>query len=251
MRRTIFFLLAFLLIAACDEREIPPAPNIPTSETVELALVGIATGAEQFASIGLGEEAIVFADGETLRQDVADGVLGGAFVYSVTDDFWFNPVVVDGLVIIVHPESALVDVNSAEIPPLFSNPNSPYTLHVPANTTDVRQIFNERVMGSQRVSINAEISPNPDALIAALAADPNAIGVTTIGALGSNETVRVLTINGIAPSPNLLAQQVYPLSIPIYWISLAEPQGAARGVLAMVQSEAGQMRLGDVFGRIR
>jgi hypothetical protein len=260
-------MILLVLVSGCEERPLPAPPATPTIPVPESVRVGVATGAQQFALIGLNDAATyalsyTLADGKALRDDVTNGMLDAAFVYVVPDGaFWFNPVVVDGIVLIVNLENPVEKLTLVEARQIYSGEltnwsavggqNLPIDLIVPGRETDVRTIFNERVMGAQRVSINAEVSPNPDALIKRVIDNRNAIGVTTVGTLSQPEQVRRLQIEQTEPNPNQLAQQIYPLAMPIYWISLAEPQGAARDVLAKVQSPPLQEALGSVFGRIR
>ncbi len=270
VRKQFYFAILLTLLSlllSCQERTLPDPPDAPTIPVPETVRVGVATGAQQLAFLGLNETPTLsigytLADGKALREDVKNGVLDGAFVYVVPDEeFWFNPVVVDGIVFIVHPENPVQHFAFVKVRQIYGGEitnwsavggrDAPIALIVPGRETDVRAIFNERVMGAQRVSINAEVSPTPDALIEAVMNNPNAIGVTTVGAIAASAQVRALQIEQSEPNPNQLAQQIYPLSMPVYWISLEEPQGAARGVLAMVQSGGVQESLGSVFGRIR
>lgn len=266
-RCVLAFCLFLLITIGCEELPLPEPPNSSTIPVPETVRVGVAAGAQQLAFIGLNESATLtigytLAEGIVLREDVRNGVLDGAFVYIVPEDeFWFNPVAVDGIVFIVHPENPVQHLAMVRIRQVFSGEitnwsavgghDAPIDLIVPGRETDVRTIFNERVMGAQRVSINAEVRPNPDALLEAVMNNPNAIGVTTKGALAEQAAVKLLQIDQTEPNPNQLAQQIYPLSMPVYWISLEEPQGAARGVLAILQSGGVQEGLGAVFGRIR
>ncbi len=256
-----------MMTISCKERVLPDPPDMLTIPVPETVRVGVVSGAQQLAFIGLNETntlsiGYTFAEGRSLREDVKRGVLDSAFVYIVPDEtFWFNPVVVDGIILIVHPENPVRHLALAKVRQIYSGEitnwsavggrDAPIELIVPGRETDVRTLFNERVMGAQRVSINAEVSPTPDALIAAVMSQSNAVGVTTMGALKEQDQVRPLQIEQSNPNPNQLAQQIYPLAIPVYWISLGEPQGAARGVLANLQSAGMQENLGVIFGRVR
>lgn len=264
----IFATAALSLITfGCQESVLPDPPDMATIPIPETVRVGVAAGAQQLAFIGLSESATLsigytLAEGDVLRSDVKNGVLDGAFVYIVPEgEFWFNPVVVDGIVLIVHPDNPVQQLALPKVRQIYSGEITNWSavggrdalieLLVPGRATDIRTIFNERVMGAQRVSINAEVSPTPDSLIKAVMGNPNAIGVATVGAIKTEDQVRLLQIDQSKPNPNQLAQQIYPLALPVYWISLQEPQGAARGVLAILQSGGVQENLGGVFGRIR
>ena len=67
------------------------------------------------------------------------------------------------------------------------------------------------------------------------------------------ETVFLLW-NGRLPTPTTTADQSYPLTAPLYFVSAdtAEPTGALRALLAWMQSDVGQEALtGGGYGRVR
>jgi phosphate transport system substrate-binding protein len=91
----------------------------------------------------------------------------------------------------------------------------------------------------------------------AVAADSAAVGFSMMGTAASRQTreptvnVKLLTIDGIAPTPVTTADQTYPLTSPLYFLSPTEPQGNLRVFLAWLQSDAGQGVIGDGYGRVR
>lgn len=112
----------------------------------------------------------------------------------------------------------------------------------------MRSLLDERVMATQRVSINAQIVPTNQGMLDAVADNANAIGFTSFGSLDGN--VIGLAIDGITPTSDSLTAQQYPLSTPLYFVSQTEPIGEARGFLAWLQNE-GQIALVSKFGTVK
>ncbi|MEJ2751037.1 MAG: hypothetical protein P8183_24495, partial [Anaerolineae bacterium] len=113
-----------------------------------------------------------------------------------------------------------------------------------------RAILQQRVLAEQRISINALIQPDDQSLLAAVAADPAAIGFSMMGtAVAAN--VHMLAIDAIPPTPATTAGQSYPLTAPLYFLSPTEPQGELRVFLAWLQSDEGQMVVEARYGRVR
>jgi phosphate transport system substrate-binding protein len=80
-----------------------------------------------------------------------------------------------------------------------------------------------------------------------VAATPGAIGYTMMVSAGE----RSLLVDGHAASPDTVEDQSYPLTTPIYFVSLAEPTGPVRDFLAWLQSPEGQAELREKYGQVR
>ena len=78
-----------------------------------------------------------------------------------------------------------------------------------------------------------------------------------MGSIAGRHDVVAVTVEGVAPTPNQAGSQMYPLTAPLYFVSLEEPAGPAapgselRAFLAWLQSPAGQNVIGEKFGRVR
>ncbi len=268
-KRGLWVLLANVLMLLGCETVAPPVPPTvtPLPETVALA-VGVSDSATRLLEVAeyirpnLTLTHPTTSDGPLLG-DLDAGLLDAALVHHVPDnhsDLWFNPIALDGIVLIVHPENRVVAVSLAEAQALFAGVIGEWTVLGGAGAVAIvsqdessgsRALFNQFVLRDQRLSINAQIRPNPQAVINAVAADPHAIGYVTVGSLPVDAGVKVLAVDGIAPTPTTLGTQEYALAMPLYWVSDGEPQGELRGLLGYLQSVEGQGEVGVIFGRIR
>lgn len=267
-----FFLLLPLLLAACTGEATPaPAPTqTPLPPILNVGLSNSATAlanrvALPYADFSNGVTVnFVVGNNQTLFDDLEAGQLDAILVNHIPagDDNWFNPVALDGLAIVVHPQNPLAaqgaSLSLSQIQAIFSGQMTNWAdvggdpleiLPVGRERgSDARLIFDRRVLAEQRMSINSAIEPDNEALLAAVAANPSAIGYTMRSAVG--EDVSVLPVEGVMPSPETTATQEYALTTPLYFVSLQEPAGELRGFLAWLQSEAGQALLGEKFGRV-
>jgi phosphate transport system substrate-binding protein len=203
----------------------------------------------------LGSNAVLLAD-------LNAGQLDAVLVHHIPagSPGWFNPVALDGLVIVVHPENPIQSMSLGEVQAVFNGrisnwsalggPDQPIHLVSRETGAGTRTILQQRVMAEQRLSINALIQPDDSMMLTAVATDPNAIGYSMMGTAVTAD-VKMLAINDIAPSPATAAGQTYPLTAPLYFLSPTEPQGKLREFLAWLQSDDGQMVIGERYGRVR
>lgn len=248
-----------------------PPPTLPPTPPPTILNIGITTSAAPLATL-IAEPyeddnsgAILnFVEGNNavLFNDLESGVLDAILVHHIPESstVWFNPVAVDGLVAVVHPQNAIRSLQRSELQRLFSGQiedwsavggaETPVVVYGRERGAGTRRILNERIMAEQRVTINAIIAPSDAALLAAVASEPDAIGYSMMGAASGAEVIP-LTVDGIPPSPQTTAAQTYPLTAPLYFVSPAEPQGALRGFLAWLQSDIGQSVLDEIYGRVR
>jgi hypothetical protein len=269
--RPVWLVLFFTLAACADEPPPTPQPITPTAPVPPLQ-IGLASSAgslrEQVGapylayaqSAGLAAVEYTTANYRTLLTDLSGGLLDAALVHLVPDgrDLWFSPVALDGLVVVVHPDNPVTSLTPAEIQALFSGrianwaalggPGQDVMIYSREPGSGTRLIFDQRLMAEQRVSINAQIISGDDALLAAVADDPAAVGYSM---MGSASGVKMVAIDGLAPTPDAATTQSYPYTVPLYFVSPAEPQGTLRAYLAWLQSPTGQTLLGAKFGRVR
>jgi phosphate transport system substrate-binding protein len=96
---------------------------------------------------------------------------------------------------------------------------------------DVRQVFDDAILGGQRLTTFAQLAPDPQAMLEAVSDDPAAIGYLPERWLkdGLNPNVRVL------PLAQTLADS---LRQPILALAVTEPEGITRTLLLCLQGAA-------------
>ncbi|MCB8922433.1 MAG: substrate-binding domain-containing protein [Ardenticatenaceae bacterium] len=259
--RSLAPLLLLLLLLGCQSGPLPPPQTTPGPEPVILR-VGVADTAVSYPALAANPDyhlQLVSANNDTLFADLAAGNLDALLVHTIPENetLWFNPVAVDGLVLVVHPDNPVTNLTRGEVQAVFNGrisnwstlggPDLPITLVTRERGSGARTIFTQRIMAEQRVSINAVLAAGDTAVQEQVAATPGAIAYTMMGAANG---VKVLELDGIPALPNTTAAQAYPLSVPLYFVSLVEPQGELRAWLAWLQSDEGQTAVAGVYGRV-
>lgn len=263
-------LAACLLLSACEAGPPPPTP-LPTPSPPPRLRIGLSDSAAAFADLvsdpysQRSEETIlqfVIGNQQTLFRDLDAGELDAVLVHHLPPggDNWFNPVALDGLLLITHPDNPLTGLTAAEAQAVFNGrisswqplggPDQPITVISREAGSAARQLLQTRLMAEQRLTINAQIAPSDAFMREAVAADPQSIGYTM---LGNSTDLNQLEIDGQAAAPATTTDQSYPFTNPLYFVhnSPAEPQGALRAFLAWLQSAEGQEIIGRQYGRVR
>jgi hypothetical protein len=276
MRRLVGWGL-LLILAACQPQPAPLPANTPLPPPV-VQQIGLSSSAAALAELvaepfaeqsNLASPQFILANNATLFTDLIAGQLEAILVHHIPagSPGWFNPVALDGLVIVVHPDNPVENLSLGEVQALFNGritnwsalggPDQPINLISREQGAGTRAILQQRVLAEQRISINALIQPDDRSLLAAVAADPLAVGYSMMGTAASRQDrgptaeVKLLSIDGIVPTPATTADQTYPLTAPLYFLSPTEPQGELRAFLAWLQSDDGQAAIGDWYGRVR
>lgn len=260
--------LALTITSACRQNTPQPLQVTPTAATefLHIGLTSAATGLDELVGpqyqrpSSLARLDFITANAETLYDDLDNGFLEAILVHEVPSNsqYWFNPIAMDGLVIIVHPENKVDDLNKDVLGDVFANrtshwaalggPDLPISLFAREPGSGARAIFDERLLAGRALAATANIASGDSAMRTAVASEPGAIGYSM---MGSADSESVVSIDGMVPSVSSVADQSYPLTVPLYFVSLSEPAGELRAFLAWLQSTNGQEVLGEKYGRLR
>jgi len=256
-------LLLFLL--GCQPTPVAP-PTPITQPTVEVLQIGVTGSAAAVLDLITPPTNTQFttANTETLLADLQNGRFNAILIHHIPADLpnWFNPVALDGLVIVTHPNVSVNELSRAEVQGVYNGriqnwsalggPDLPITLISREAGAGTRSLFVNQIMAEQRISINALVQADDASLLTAVAATPGAVGYSMMGS-SLDVGVKVMMIDGRFPTPATTANQTYPLTVPLYFVSAntAEPTGDLRTFLAWLQSEEGQEMVGVKYGRVR
>ncbi len=266
----VALLLFALLPAGCAAPAAPLPTPLPAATPVPVWL-GIEDGAEPLALVldtletppPGGVLHLVSGSRQGLLDDLAAGKLDALFLHQLPPNadsaFWVNPVAVDGLALIVHPDNPVESLTLAEAQGIFSGqirswaevggPDRTIEPLIREEGASSRLLLRERVLGGQPPALSSALKAGDEALQAAVAENPAAIGAAMMAAL--TPAVRPLALDGLLPDRNTTGTQQYRLTTPLYFLAPAEPHGPLRALLAWLQSPEGQAALGARYGRIR
>lgn len=275
MKRSIWLLvlLASATAVACNSDPAPP-PTLPANNAPTLLQIGVVSSAS--AIIPLVETAyaaenlqvelqFVVANSSALVDDLGNGLLDAVLLHHIPENNqrYFNPVALDGLVIIVHPDNPVQGLTSAEVQAIFNGrltnwqsvggANQEIELLSREQGSGLRTLLRQQIMAEQRISPNALLQTGNGAMLTAVAENPASIGYSSMSSASQSTTVKLLEIDGRSATPTTTAGQTYPLTTPLYFLAgtEAEPTDELRAFLAWLQSDVGQGVIEGVYGRVR
>ena len=94
----------------------------------------------------------------------------------------------------------------------------------------------------------AVIANSTDVVMQNVASNPNAIGYISLGSL--NETVKAVSVDGVAPSVETVADGSYKVARPFYIATKGEPGELAADFIAFILSAEGQAVVGESYIKV-
>ena len=155
------------------------------------------------------------------------------------------PYAVDGVAVIVHQDNPLQNISIAELRGVFSGENTlwdngqPIVVLTRNEHSGVRDILKERVLGRNADFTASALIKHNGIMESTVEKIPNAIGYTSLGDI-KRDGVKILAVEGVAPSGETLESGGYPLSCTLTFATRGPAKGAARAFLDFVKSEKGQ-----------
>jgi phosphate transport system substrate-binding protein len=165
-----------------------------------------------------------------------------------TDGLRPIPIGRDGLTLIVNPKNRVAGLTTLQLRALYrgeildwqavGGPSSePVVISRESGSGD-RAAFEALVMGGERVTLNALMLPTAQTVADYVARHPGAIGYVSMAQ--RNESVRVVPIEGISPSPDEVRSGAYHLGRLLYLVLPRAASPAARAFVDFALSPAGQ-----------
>ncbi|MCS6837000.1 MAG: substrate-binding domain-containing protein [Anaerolineae bacterium] len=166
---------------------------------------------------------------------------------------WAAPLAQDGLVLVVHPQNPLNDLSLDDARRLYQGYIRRWQ-ELGGRPVDVRLLsreegsaarltFEARLLGTRRLSANAQLVSSLDNLRRVIQDDEGAIGYLLYSQLSAG--LKPLALDGVLPSQASISSGAYPLTLTVYIVGRGEPEGELRQFLGWVQSAAGQAVLSD------
>jgi phosphate transport system substrate-binding protein len=154
----------------------------------------------------------------------------------------------DAIAIIVHPSNSLSDLTLEQVREIFAGrvdnwsslggEERPITVVTREEGSGTRGAFEELAMGEERITLSALRQDSNGAVRVMVAGDPGAIGYISLGIV--DERVKVLSIEGVRPSPEMVRRGEYGLVRPFLFLVKGKPQGLAKEFIDYVLSPQGQ-----------
>jgi phosphate transport system substrate-binding protein len=162
------------------------------------------------------------------------------------------PIGQDGIALITHPKNAIDNLTSDQLRSIYlghigrwseiGGIDSPLTILSREDGSSTRAEFEKLLLGERLTTQSAQIAPSSAAMMSSVAAIPNSIGYVSMSYVDSS--VKVLTIDGVAPTSKTVYDNTYPLRSNLYIVGLKEPQNVYRDFVGWIQGPDGQRIVG-------
>ncbi|MDY0219222.1 MAG: hypothetical protein RBR14_07735, partial [Candidatus Cloacimonas acidaminovorans] len=100
------------------------------------------------------------------------------------------------------------------------------------------EVFNEKVLAGAKVEGSAQLLASNNAVLSSVSNTPGAIGYVGLGYV--NNSVKLISVNGIIPSEATVKNGSYMLSRKLYMYTNGKAKGDVANYLGFIQSEKGQ-----------
>ena len=262
----VSLLLIVTLLAACGGTSTPGAPvSDPSADSSTISISGSTTVqplaeklAEAFMTENTGVRIDVQGGGSSVGVKAAGegtsdiGMASREIKESEIAEFPNMKIFViarDGIAIVAHPDIPVGDLTVEQVRDIFSGKVTNWkdlggedqNIIVVSREegSGTRGAFEEMVMGEDAlIAATAILQPSNGSVRTTVSTTPNSIGYISFGYL--DDTVKSISIDGVAPTEPNAADGSYPIVRPLNMLTNGEPDGAVKAFLDFILSDAGQ-----------
>ncbi len=153
---------------------------------------------------------------------------------------WLADLAYDGIAVIVQAQNPISDLSLPDVRAIFSGERNhwrdygaedigPIDVAVREGGDGTRVLFDQTVMGAQKLTLDALVMPSIETMINFVAIKPGGIGYAPTASVSrQNNIVKTVMISGKAPTPEAILSGEYPLVRTLNLIAPREPQGPLR-----------------------
>ena len=262
----VSLLLVLAMVAACGGTSTPGVPvSDPPADNSTISISGSTTVqplaeklAEAFMTENTGVRIDVQGGGSSVGVKAAGegtsdiGMASREIKESELAEFPnLNIFVIarDGIAIVSHPDVNVSNLTVEQVREVFSGKITNWkdlggedqNIIVASREegSGTRAAFEEMVMGEDAlISATAILQPSNGSVRTTVSTTPNSIGYISFGYL--DDTVKSISIDGVAPTEPNAADGSYPIVRPLNMLTNGEPDGAVKAFLDFILSDAGQ-----------
>jgi hypothetical protein len=198
----------------------------------------------------------------------------GASTYALTswtladdlaqNEWWATPVGLDGVAFVVNRSNPITSLSPAQLRAILQGrvtnwlgvggENLPLTVIARPPESTAAHLVQQIVLGERRTTRNARLAPTDEAVIALVQETEGAIGYVSMGYLDAaylDDDVRPVPLENIAPRPESITTNEYPIRAPVLFVGRQPPgDDAYRAFFAWVQSPDGQAVVQKHYGTL-
>jgi len=168
-------------------------------------------------------------------------------------DAMLHPVAWDAVVIIVNKDSSVDNITTDQVRGVFKGkiknwkelggPNAPIKLLVrKGKSSGAGLMLREMLFNNpdEDYSPDAEVKKSTGPIEATISKDIHAIGATGVSSAKKRDQVKMLKVDGAAPTKESIMSGKYPFVRPLYLITKNEPAGEVKKFIDFAKSPEGQ-----------
>lgn len=154
----------------------------------------------------------------------------------------------DGIAIVTHPDCPVNNLSKSQVRQIFTGditsweavggPDEDIVVVSREEGSGTRAAFEEMVMETDLITGVSILQPSNGAIVTTVATTPFSIGFISFGYM--NSSVKGLSINGVAPTPENARAGRYPIVRPLNMMTTGEPTAAVQGWLDFILGPEGQ-----------
>jgi phosphate transport system substrate-binding protein len=154
----------------------------------------------------------------------------------------------DGIAIVTHPDCPVNNLSKSQVRQIFTGditnweavggPDEDIVVVSREEGSGTRAAFEEMVMETDLITGASILQPSNGAIVTTVATTPNSIGYISFGYM--NSSVKGLSINGVAPTPENARAGRYPIVRPLNMMTPGTPTAAVQGWLDFILGPEGQ-----------
>jgi len=154
----------------------------------------------------------------------------------------------DCIVPVVHPSNPLKNITLDQLKAMYKGeiknwkelggPDKPVVIISRDTSSGTYEVWEEKVMKKERVFPGALLQASNGAIVQAVSNNQNAIGYIGLGYM--DNSVKMLTVNGITGSKETTLNKTFPVSRPLYMYTPVQPAGDVKKFMDYMISKKGQ-----------
>lgn len=154
----------------------------------------------------------------------------------------------DGIAVIVNPAQSVTGLTTEQVRQIFAGEITNWSqvggedaginIFAREEGSGTRDAFEEIAMGDSLIAAGALLQPSNGAIKTAVAGDPGAIGFISFGYI--DDSVRAMSINGVAATIDNVKSGNYPISRPLLLLTKGEPAGNVKKFIDYCLGPEGQ-----------
>ncbi|HIJ78934.1 MAG: phosphate ABC transporter substrate-binding protein [Desulfobulbaceae bacterium] len=156
--------------------------------------------------------------------------------------------------IFVHKSNPVQNLTSDQLKKIYAGEitnwkevggaDQPILIVIDPKKSQHRVQFTKAIMGDSEITTKGFTVQKPPQTVGKVASFPPAISFTALGLVTKNSDVKALSIDGVEPTPENVANGTYKIVMTMYFYTKGAPAGSAKQMIEFLQSPEGRKIIG-------